>query len=176
MLNQIINLFWTIACFIPIGWYWGLYLAEKRSHWILIMVIILSMLVYLLPAKWLDILTLSKQRKTYEKLGLKSFRYFVQNGTLVNRLKSKQKRYGIIHNREHAIGYLQAIAMQERFHYCCLILFTLTTICAFMTNRPLLGTVVLLSNILYNIFPILLQQYNRLRINATIGGKTDRII
>jgi len=165
MLNLIINLFWTITCVIPLSWYWGVHFAENRSPWDLIITIILSLLVYLIPNKWLNSLNLSKQRKTYEKFGLKTFRYFVQDGTLVNRLQNRKTNPRIIRNREQALKYLKTIGIQERFHYCFLVLFSLTTLCAFFAARPILGLFILLSNILYNVYPILLQQYNRLRID-----------
>lgn len=169
MLNQLINLFWTIVSFILIGFYWGFHFAENRSPWMLITSIVLSMLVCFLPSKWLGALTLSKRRKTYEKLGLKFFRHFVQDGTLVNRhLRKHKKDFAVIRNRNHAISYLRTIAIQERFHYCCLVLFSLTTLCAITNGRPVMGLLLFLSNMLYNIYPILLQQYNRLRITTAL--------
>lgn len=169
ILNLFINLFWTILSFMVIGWYWGLHFAENRSHWVLTTSIVLSMLVFFLPSKWLSTLTLSKHRKTYEKLGLKFFRHFIQDGTLVNRhLRKHRKDFGVIRNRDHALSYLRTIAMQERYHYCCLVLFTSTSLCAIITGRPFLGLLLFMSNMLYNVYPILLQQYNRLRINAAL--------
>lgn len=171
MLNQLINVFWTTLSFSLIGWYWGLYFAENRSPLILIMSITLSILIYVLPAKWLNALMLSKDRKTYERLGLKFFRYFVQDGTLVNRYLRKHKMdFGVIRNRNHAIVYLRTISIQERFHYCCLIMFTLTSLCAIVLGRPGLGLLIVLNNILYNVYPILLQQYNKVRINTVLAN------
>jgi magnesium-transporting ATPase (P-type) len=169
MLNQIINLFWTIACFLISGAYWGLYFAEKRSPWVLAIFIALSILTAVTPRRWLSALTLSKNRKVYERIGVKILLFFVQNGTLVNRIQRKyNKKSGIIHNRIQAKNYLKTIAIQERFHYSCFTLFLLTTISACATGKPGMALLILLCNVLYNVYPILLQQYNRLRIAALI--------
>jgi hypothetical protein len=168
MLNQLINFSWTILSFSLIGWYWGVYFAEHKSPIILITIVAFSMIVFLLPGKWFDALALSQDRKPYERLGLKFFRNFVQDGTLVNRyLKKRNKDFVMIRNRQEAVIYLQTIAIRERFHYCCLVLFSITSICAIIDGRIGLGLLIFLSNILYNVYPILLQQYNRLRINRT---------
>jgi TM2 domain-containing membrane protein YozV len=169
MLNQLINIFWTMASFAVFGIYWGLYLAEKRSPLVLIAFVVISVLVYAIPARWLSILTLGKNRKFYERIGIKLFRYFVQNGTLVNRIQRKfTAKSGIIHNLREARNYLRTIAMQERFHYCCFILFSLSTVDAFYIGKPGMALLIILFNILYNAYPILLQQYNRLRINLVL--------
>lgn len=171
MLNQLINFFWTILAFGPIGWYWGLFFAAHRSPIISIITIVFSIIVFLFPGKWFEGLALSQNRKSYERLGLKFFRNFVQDGTLVNRyMKKRKKDFVLIRNRNEADIYLRTIAVRERFHYCCLALFSITSICALIDGRFGLGFLIVLSNILYNVYPILLQQYNRLRIrNAFIA-------
>ncbi len=146
MLNQIINLFWTMVAFATFGVYWGLYFAEQRSTWTLIIFITLSILTYAIPPKWLLILTISKNRKVYERIGVKLLLFFVQNGTLVNRIqKWYGKKTGLIQNRIQAQSYLKAIAMQERFHYCCFVLFSLTTLCAFSTGKLGIALLIMLS-------------------------------
>ena len=169
MLNQIINLFWTMVAFATFGIYWGHYFAEKRSPLTFTIFITVSILTCAIPSTWLSAMTINKYRKTYERIGVKLLLFFVQNGTLVNRIQRKHsKKNGLIHNRTQAQNYLKTIAMQERFHYGCLALFFLTTISAFTTEKPGMALLIMLSNILYNIYPILLQQYNRLRIEILL--------
>jgi hypothetical protein len=174
MLNQLINIFWTMVSFAIFGTYLGLCLAEKRSPLVLVAFLVLSVLVYAIPARWLSILTLGKDRKNYERIGIKFFRYFVQNGTLVNRIQRKYTtKSGIIHNPKEAQNYLRTIAMQERFHYCCFVLFSLSTVDAFYIGKPEMALLIILVNILYNVYPILLQQYNKLRINLVLNSPTS---
>lgn len=172
MLNQIINLFWTVLSFAIFGIYWGGYLAEQRSPLLLAVFVVFSIMTYAIPARWIDKFAVSKNKTTYERIGVKLLLYFVQNGTLVNHIQKRQrKRPGLIHNRTQAENYLKTIRMQERFHYCCFILFILSTGSAFLTEKPGMALMILLCNITYNVYPILLQQYNKIRINRLLRGE-----
>ena len=169
MLNQLINLFWTIVSFAVFGVYWGRYFAEQKSPWMLILFIVISLSMWVIPGKWLSRLAISKNKRDYERVGIKFLLFFVQNGTLVNRIKSKySNKSGLIHTRKQAQNYLKTVAMQERYHYCCFVLFLLTTLCAFSTGNAGMALLIMLFNTLYNIYPILLQQYNRLRIDTLL--------
>ncbi|AMR32459.1 hypothetical protein A0256_14005 [Mucilaginibacter sp. PAMC 26640] len=172
MLNQIINLFWTTLCFAVLGIYWSGYLAEQRSFLVLAVFVVFSIMTYAIPARWIDKLGMSKNKSTYERIGVKWLLYFVQNGILVNHLQKRLRRHpGLIHNREQAENYLKTIRMQERFHYCCFILFTLTTCSALLTEKLGMALLILLCNITFNVYPVLLQQYNRIRINRLLRGE-----
>lgn len=168
-------MFWTMVCFAPVGFYWALYFAEKRPAWLLFTSIGISLLISMLPARWLSALTISKDRKFYERIGVTFIRWFVQNGKLVNWVKGKYLlNSGLIHNRKEALNYLGTIAMQERFHYSCFLLFLLSTIDALCIGKTGMALLILLCNILYNVYPILLQQYNKLRINLILFGRRVR--
>mgnify|MGYP003578392111 CR=1 FL=1 len=170
MLNQIINLFWTILAFAILGVYWTQYFEEQRSPLVLIISILVSVLIYAIPTRWLRKLTISNDKKMYERIGVKLLLYVVQNGTLVNRIQRKYyKKSGIIRNRKLVQDYLKTIVMQEKFHYCCFTLFLLSAISAFSTGKPGIALLIMLCNILYNVYPILLQQYNRLRIKKLLN-------
>ncbi|MCB0710093.1 MAG: hypothetical protein KDC15_11960, partial [Chitinophagaceae bacterium] len=60
--------------------------------------------------------------------------------------------------------YLSTIAMNERFHWMCFVFFMLSSIYAFTQGIILLGFLMFLANIPYNVASLLLQQYNKLRI------------
>ncbi|MCE7059770.1 hypothetical protein [Dyadobacter sp. CY343] len=170
MLNQLINVFWTIASFAAVGYYWGLYFAERKSPYILIVFVALSILGSMLPRKWLSALTLSNDRRTYERLGVTFILRFVQNGTFVKRIEAKfGRKVSIVNNQKKALAYLGTINVQERYHYCCLVFFILSSISALFTGKIALALLITLSNIIYNIYPILLQQYNRLRIHSMLS-------
>ncbi|WP_369799789.1 hypothetical protein [Pedobacter sp. BMA] len=42
---------------------------------------------------------------------------------------------------------------------------------AFLTGKPGMAMSILLCNIIYNVYPILLQQYNKTRINQLLRGE-----
>lgn len=170
MLNQLINVIWTAASFTVVGFYWGLYIAEKRSLSTLYAIIVLSVFSYMIPRKWISALTLSDNRKIYERIGVKFMLWFVQNGTFVNLVKRKSgTQRGIIKGRKSARAYLATIAMQERYHYSCFVFFMLSTLAALVNGKVRIAFFILFWNILYNVYPILLQQYNRLRISLLLS-------
>ena len=171
MLNQLINVFWTLTSFTVVGVYWGLYFTEKGSLGTLYTIIVLSILVYFIPARWLSALKLGKNRRTYERAGVRFVLWFVQNGTFVNRIQQKvTSRRKLITSRKSALAYLSTISMQERYHYCCFVFFILSALSAIFMGKIVLALLILLSNVVYNVYPILLQQYNRLRINLLLSG------
>jgi hypothetical protein len=156
-MNQLVNIFWTILCFIPVIGFW-----LNADLLILYIFIAISILSLLLPAR---LLQLSNRSKFYEKLGIKLIRKFVQNGEYINLLIRKFKPgHKTISNKTDATRYLKTVQMYDRYHFLCLIFFLLTTVYALIRAQYFLAVVTSFANIIYNICPILLQQYNHIRI------------
>jgi hypothetical protein len=150
-MNQVINFFWTILCFAPVVTYW-LRIGDLTACWYFIG---LSFVGLLIPAKWLQ---LSRNPKTYERLGAKLIRKFVQNGDYAKRGAR------VISNKSNALLYGKTILTYEKFHFLCLLFFLFTGIYAILFEQYLLAVLIFLANVIYNIYPMLLQQYNRARI------------
>jgi hypothetical protein len=94
-MNQLVNFFWTILCFIPVICFW---LNADLS--VLYIFIAISILSLLLPAR---LLQLSNRPRFYERLGIKLVRKFVQNGEYINLLVRKFKPgHKIISNKTQA--------------------------------------------------------------------------
>ncbi len=165
ILNQIINLFWTILCFAPVFLFW--YKEGIASSYFYISLGV-ALLFAFLPENFFYKLALSADNKTYERYGIKFIRKFVQNGDIVNS-KTKSISASSMKSKAHAHQYLKTIAMYERFHWVCLIFFLLTGVYGFVTGHFLLAFSIFIANILYNLIPIFLQQYNKIRI-----GKINR--
>ncbi|MGY4539327.1 F0F1-type ATP synthase assembly protein I [Mucilaginibacter sp. UYNi724] len=163
-MNQAINFFWTIICFIPvIAFWWGA--GAMQLLYVLIFISVLSLVV---PAR---VLQLSKNPKFYEGLGVRFIRKWVQNGEFANRIsRRKNPRYKLIKNRAHATQYQRTIVMYERYHFMCFIFFLLTAAFAFVNHSYLFFATIFIANIIYNICPILLQQYNRARVLRVINS------
>lgn len=174
MFNQLINIFWTIIAFSVTGHYWGRYFTEKHSLWLVYIYIVISMFAYNIPARWVSFLTLSNNRRIYEMIGIRAMRWLVQDGMYVSRVN---RRLGKKHRRISGTGsaraYLTTIAVQERFHYSCFVFFALSTASALRSGQVHLAISIMLCNIVYNVFPILLQQYNRLRIKNLLYQAAD---
>lgn len=91
----------------------------------------------------------------------------VQNGDIVN---SHSKTLGAtaIKDKSQARKYLKTIAMYERYHWICLIFFLVTSIYGFFNGHLLFGFSISIANLLYNLIPIFLQQYNKIRIKKIV--------
>lgn len=164
ILNQIINFFWTAFCFSPVFWFWFQEGIDSIYFYVFLGV---ALFFGALPGKILCKFTLSADKKVYEKYGIKFIRKFVQNGDIVN---SRTNGLGApsIKGKDKARDYLKTIAMYERYHWICLLFFLLTTIYGFFNEHFLLGFSILAANFLYNLIPIFLQQYNKIRIKKIV--------
>ncbi|MDB5147026.1 MAG: hypothetical protein JWQ57_1046 [Mucilaginibacter sp.] len=159
-INQVINLFWTILCFIPIYDYW----IGKDITWLYVFVLF-SLIPAVLPNSIFRHFQLSSNSKFYEHLRVKHIQKFVQNGTFINRvIRKKNPDYKIIKDRVEAHKYLGTINMYERYHVFCFIFLGVTFGHALYSQRYGAAFLILLANVIYNICPILIQQYNKLRV------------
>jgi hypothetical protein len=157
-MNQVVNLFWTIVCFIPLITYWSI---AGRLFWCFVFIGI-SVLSLVLPISRLQ---LSLNPRFYKSLGVKFIRKFVQHGEYINKLHRKiQPHYRVVKDKTGAAQYMKTIMMYERFHFMCFVFFLLTAIHALISMYYTLSIIILIANVMYNIYPILLQQYNRARI------------
>lgn len=132
----------------------------------------ISVVSLFIPAR---LLQLSARPRFYEGLGVKNIRKLVQNGELANRIVRKRNTgYKLVKDRQGAADYMQTIVMYERYHWFCLVFFAFTTAYACLTGYYMLAFLVSLASIIYNVCPILLQQYNRARV-LLIKGRQGRV-
>jgi hypothetical protein len=161
VISQLLNFFWTILCFLPVIWYWaipapGVWLYGSAAF---------SIVCGFLPQAFFRSLQLGRSAGFYEKYGVKIIRKFVQQGDLMNRLSRQHfPGYRVIRNAGQAKNYLSTIAMYERYHFMCFLFFLCTTVHGLFAHRFLFALIVTAANFIYNICPVFLQQYNRLRI------------
>ena len=159
-LNQLLNLFWTVVCCMPVILYW---VAADRS-WLL-PVAALSIPGIFVSSK---LYQLSRRTSLYRSLGVKWVRFFVQDGGLIGRLTGKSTERRIITNKTRGRKYLKTIIMYERFHFLCFLFFTFTTLHAIAYGNLKMALIITGCNIIYNIYPLLLQQFNRIRLERMV--------
>jgi len=165
VLNQLLNFFWTILCFLPVLWYWVM---RGPDSW-LYGSIIFSIICGLLPEGFFRLLQISQSVRVYEKYGAKIIRKFVQQGDMINRLFRQQyPGRKVIRDASQAKNYLKTIAMYERYHFMCFLFFLSTAMHSLFAHRFLFALLITIGNVLYNICPIFLQQYNRLRVRRLL--------
>ncbi|TDB67086.1 glycosyl-4,4'-diaponeurosporenoate acyltransferase CrtO family protein [Arundinibacter roseus] len=158
--NQILNVFWTALA----SWLLVLYWSRQNSISDLLGISLISIIAGLLPRHFYTATQLSNQKKWYEKAGIKVFRKITQNGEWVYRLSSeKENTKRRVRLKANQQTYLRTIAMYERFHWIFLIFFLVSAGLAIWQRQWQIGLLVFLFNIPYNVYPILLQQYNKLR-------------
>jgi len=161
ILNQLINVFWTVLAFAPVIAFW----MAAGDFLILYILIALSLCILFLPDGFYQNVQLSKEAGYYEKMGLRFFRRFTQDGDLITKILTKgQVEFKSRRTRASLMSYLKQIEGYERYHMTCLVFFTLTTLYAIGLANFGIALLTTLSNIVYNVIPLLLQQYNRLRI------------
>lgn len=157
-LNQLINFIWTIWCFTPIVFFWFF---ASLNTWFYIFLVI-SFASGFLPFTFFR---LSNNPEYYEKLGARWIRKFVQNGDFVNRLFKKENTIDkTVKNKNYAEKYLKTVLMYEKYHIICFTFFSLSGIFALLEQQFMYCILIMASNILYNVCPVILQQYNRARI------------
>lgn len=147
-LNQVLNISWTLLAFFPVCFYWW----NQGIDWTFYAFLGASLLAGCLPQKIYDQFSVSSEPNAYLNLGVKTIRRFTQDGNF-----KRNKLQGMR-------NYLNTIAMYERYHFICLIFFKCSSVYACLNEHILLGFIIFLANVIYNVCPILLQQYNRLRI------------
>jgi hypothetical protein len=157
--NQLINFFWTILTFGPIGYF--CYVAMPPS-W-LYGFIVSSVLPFFLPASFFQAIQLGRTTAIYHKLGLRTVRKYTQDGLLVHRLIRRQYAFYNPVRTASIKAHLSKAATNERFHLSVFVFFLLATIYALVAGYWGWALVISISNLVYNVYPILLQQYNRIR-------------
>jgi hypothetical protein len=161
-MNQAINFFWTILCFIPVIIFWILTNPAPYCY----IFLLISILFQLVPLK---VLQLSNNPAFYERLGVKFIRKFVQNGQYINSyIRHSNPGYKVVKHRKSASKYIKTAVMYERYHLICFVCFLLTAAYALALNSIWFFLLISLANVIYNISPILLQQYNKARINRML--------
>ena len=170
LLNVLPTIAISLVCFLPVSTYCFLHL----RWWQLAALIAASLLVYALPQARLACLQLSSTRAAYRRLGVHLLNHVVQHGTLVARsLRLLYPAYRRVRSRADASKLRLSTYNAERFHWALLIFFLLCSADAALHRRLGWLLLILLTNVLYNLYPIWLQQYLRLRLDRCAGRATS---
>jgi hypothetical protein len=168
LLNALINLTWTGLFFSPILVFW----ISNFNPWPLAFILLIGFIPVFVPYRWYGQLQICHNRVFYESLFIHHFQKLTQDGAWV---KGLQKKYSGAPSfreiRETRRKLLDKIRAYETFHYACLPVFLGTAIYALMLGSPLLALLITAANLLYNVVPILIQQYNKSRIGSITSKK-----
>ncbi|MFD2935120.1 glycosyl-4,4'-diaponeurosporenoate acyltransferase CrtO family protein [Spirosoma flavum] len=128
----------------------------------------ISFLPFLVPNGLFDRIQPSSSAGFYTRLGIRTIRKYTQDGDLINQwLKRKFPGYSPT-KRGSLQQHVGKSYINEKFHVGCFLFFLLSSLYAFHQGCWGWVAIILISNLMYNVYPILLQQYNRIRLTQLI--------
>ena len=148
----------VLCCYWYVGqpWLWGFVGA--------------SLSAYAWPAAWLRRLQLSSRVAVYQRLRVPALNHFTQQGALVTALlRRRYPHYRVLAGRAGVAKLRSTTYSQERFHWAGLVFFLLVSGYVGATGHLGWALGLTLLNVGYNLYPIWLQQYVRLRLGH--GGR-----
>ena len=164
--NMIPNLVWTTLFLLPVIIFCYT-LIPPQFVFILLGV---SLIPLFFPNSFFDAMQLSKNPAFYKRMGVKYINKFAQNGTLLNQyMRNKYPQFKAVSTNKSSIAkqYHQTYFF-EKFHFSLFIFFTAVTIYALVKGYLLWALILSICNLLYNIYPNLLQQYIRLKLASAM--------
>ncbi|WP_343692882.1 hypothetical protein [Chitinophaga sp.] len=162
--NLLVSLLWTLVCLGPVAGYFYRYMPV---NWLWV-IVPTALFPYFLPASWLDRYAVSTSRHFYERMGVQAVLGVVQHGRYVNRrIKSRFPGYRIVYDRETIRRKIKETYQFERFHYGLLLAFIIPISHAWSVYWYR-GVILVVCNMVYNVYPILMQQYVRLRLKRMV--------
>lgn len=163
--NAVPSIFWSVVHWVPLTLFCYQHLAQPWLYGF----VGLSLLAYALPRAWFRYWQLSRQPARYQRLGVALVGRFTQHGSLVNRLIRRQyPAYRRAGGRQSVARLVGNSYHMERFHVAGLVFFLLCSIAAATLGHWGWAAGLLGLNISYNLYPIWLQQYLRVRV-ALLG-------
>ncbi len=141
------------------------------GKWIWMLIFLgVSYLLSRLPTGFYDKIQISPDLDIYKSLGVKQFKKFSTNGDFINRVI--RKRFPVHRNVTLQIGVLQEKLEEtykvEKSHTVLFAFCLLTNVYALLVHSYGTAGILLIGNLLFNFYPTLLQQYNRIRYQRAI--------
>jgi hypothetical protein len=160
--NMIANMIWSILSLGPISYYCFTFV----SYQTLFIFLTVSLIPMFFKRPFIDKLQMGKTIGIYKKLRVHLISKVTQNGAIINNLiKRKFPDHKIVTPKKTSIaGVISQTYMFEKFHLILFLFFSLTIIFALLKGHLLWAIIMVMTNIVYNIYPSLLQQYIRLKL------------
>ena len=164
--NMIPNLVWTALFLLPVA----IFCYRNLNHQIVYILLGISLTPLFFPKSFFDFIQLSRKPLFYKRIGVKFINKYAQNGELLNQhMRKKYPAFTAVPTSKSSIlKYYNQTYFFEKFHFSMFIFFTAITVCALIRSYLLWALIVSVSNLFYNIYPNLLQQYIRLRLLLAI--------
>ena len=167
--NMIPNLVWSLLSLIPVGYFCYTLMPPKLVY----IFLVISLVGYVLPLSFYNAIQI-KNLNFLRKTGVPIAQKYAQNGTVINRaIKKKFPEYKLLYNKRTIESQYRKTYFFEKFHFAMLLFFLLTAMFALVQSYYVWALIIMIANIIYNIYPILLQHYTRLRIKLLLKRKHE---
>jgi hypothetical protein len=169
--NMIPNVAWSILNLVPVS----IYCYNMVNHKSLYIFIALSVVPGFFPNSFYNSIQVGRTTRIYKRLGVGLVNQLAQNGAIINHLvRKKFPGYKAIGNQQTSIDkFLQQTYMFEKFHFIMFVFFVLITVYALVKNHFWWAVIISTTNLLYNVYPNLLQQYIRLKLKLHTKKKAN---
>ncbi|MDB5119600.1 MAG: hypothetical protein JWN56_818 [Sphingobacteriales bacterium] len=160
--NMVPNLIWSIIALVPLV----IFCYQMLNLKSILIIVIVSYIPALLPTSMYSRITFIDNPKLLNRIGLNFFNKFTQNGTFINHLiRKKYPDYKVISIKRNSINkIINQTYMLERFHVILFTFFTIIIVYALMKAQWFWAFILIFINVIYNIYPILLQHAIRMRL------------
>jgi hypothetical protein len=159
--NAVPSVLWSVLALVPISVYCYQYLAQPWLYGFLA----LSLLAYAVPTAWFGHWQLSSRPARYRRLGVALVNRVTQHGDFINRLiRRRYPAYRHVRSRAAVAALVRTTYHQERFHLMGFLFFLFTSGYAAARGQAGWCGLLLLTNVGYNVYPVWLQQYLRVRL------------
>lgn len=149
---------------------------EGKIYWMIVFIGI-SYLVSRLPRTFYDKFQISRDTKIYKSLGVDKFKRFSTNGDFINRrIRKSYPNHRNVTNLRTVNDKLNETYTIEKSHTVLLVFCLLTNVYALLTNSLGTAAILFIGNLLFNYYPNLLQQYNRIRYKRIVNNYSPQTI
>ncbi|WP_210521510.1 glycosyl-4,4'-diaponeurosporenoate acyltransferase CrtO family protein [Hymenobacter terricola] len=163
--NAVPSVFWSVLGLAPIGVFCYQHMARPWLYGLLAA----SLPAYLVPVAWFGYWQLSRTPGPYRKAGVALVNRVTQNGDFVNRLiRRRYPRYRHVRTRATVAALVRTTYQQERFHVGAFLFFLLSSVYALAHGQVGWALLLTLTNVGYNVYPVWLQQYIRVRLGFRV--------
>ncbi len=160
--NMVPNVIWSILNLVPVS----VFCYRLMNLSLFFTFLAPALLTVFLPNSFFNKMQLGTTTSIYKKLGVHIVNKVAQNGDVINALIRKRfPDYKVISSQRSSINkLLQQTYMFEKFHFMMFVLFSLITVYALGKSYFGWAIAISVTNLAYNIYPNLLQQYIRLKL------------
>ncbi|MBF9236187.1 hypothetical protein I2I05_02150 [Hymenobacter sp. BT683] len=159
--NAVPNVLWSALSLVPISVYCYQHMARPWLYGGLAV----SALAFGVPTAWFGYWQLSHRAAPYRRLGVALANRLTQNGDFVNRLlRFRYPAYRHVRSRAALASLKRHTYHQERFHLVLFLFFLFASLYAALQGQAGWCLLFVLTNVGYNLYPMWLQQYLRVRL------------